>query len=153
MKKRFVRYLSLGITTVMLACGGGDGPAGPSDDDGNGGDGAPTRQILSNPSFGTDIQEIFNRRGCSASVCHGVGLSANLDLRTGAAFANLVNVVSFSDGAFRRVTPNDAQNSYLVMKLEDRQTVGARMPLNSTAVDVIDLTNIRNWIDTGAPNN
>ena len=32
-------------------------------------------------------------------------------------------------------------------------TVGGRMPLNGTALDNIDLTNIKNWINNGAPNN
>ena len=109
--------------------------------------------ILSNPAFGANIQEIFNRIGCSDSTCHGAALSANMDLRSGAAYENLVNVVSFSDAAFMRVSPNDAQNSYIVMKLEGRQTVGDRMPLNRAILDAIDLTNIRNWINTGAPNN
>ena len=80
-------------------------------------------------------------------------MSANLDLRDGAAFANLVNVASFGEPNFQRVTPSDAQNSYIVIKLEGRQAVGARMPLNGTVLDNIDLTNIRNWISTGAPNN
>ena len=108
---------------------------------------------LSNPAFAANIQEIFDRRGCSASSCHGAALSANMDLRSGAAFASIVNVAAFSDGAFQRVTPNDAQNSYLVMKLEGRQTVGDRMPLDGAVLDNIDITNIRNWINTGALNN
>jgi len=109
--------------------------------------------ILTNPSFGENIQEIFNRRGCSAGSCHGSALSGNLDLRSGASFAAMVNVAAFGDGAFQRVTPNDAQNSYLVMKVEGRQTQGSTMPLGGAALDNIDITNIRNWINTGAPNN
>ena len=80
-------------------------------------------------------------------------MSAGMDLRDGAAFANLVNVVAFSEPNFQRVTPSDAQNSYIVIKLEGRQTVGARMPLTGAVLDNIDLTNIRNWISTGARNN
>jgi hypothetical protein len=153
MKESVVGWLFLAVTVVLAGCGGGGSSTGPSDDNGNGDNMPPAREILSNPRFGTNIQEIFNRRGCTASSCHGAALSATLDLRSGTAFTSLVNVTSFSDAAFRRVKPNDAQNSYLVMKLEGRQTVGARMPLNSTALDNIDLTNIRNWINTGAPNN
>ena len=49
--------------------------------------------------------------------------------------------------------PNDAQNSYLVIKIEDRQTVGTRMPQGGNALDSIDVSNIRNWINQGAKNN
>ncbi len=62
-------------------------------------------------------------------------------------------MASFGDGNEVRVIAGDAQNSYLVKKLEGRQTVGARMPLNGAPLDNIDLTNIRNWIDQGAQNN
>lgn len=147
MVQSLVRSLFFGLTFILSACAGDGDATGVDDAD------APVREILSNPAFGENIQEIFDRRGCSATSCHGAATAANLDLRAGAAFGNLVNVVAFGDAAFQRVKPNDAQNSYLVLKLEGRQTVGARMPLNGPALDNIDLTNIRNWIDTGAPNN
>ena len=37
--------------------------------------------------------------------------------------------------------------------LEGRQSVGLQMPRGGTPLDNIDLTNIRNWINNGAPNN
>jgi putative intracellular protease/amidase len=153
MKRTLVRLMGLGMTVVLLGCGGGDDGTGPPSDNENNDNNPSAREILANPEFGANIQEIFNRRGCSSASCHGAALSANMDLRAGAAFASLVNVVAFSDAAFSRVTPNDAQNSYLVMKVEGRQTAGGRMPLGGANLDNIDLTNIRNWIDTGAPNN
>ena len=69
--------------------------------------------------------------------------------------AALVDVPSMWDPAVDRVIPNDAQGSFLVIKLEGRQgpNQGSQMPLNQPALDDIDLTNIRNWIDNGAPNN
>ena len=154
MARPFVRLSVFALTSILFACGGGQGGTGPgSDNPGYGSDDRTARQILSNPAFTANIQEIFDRRGCSASSCHGSALSANMDLRSSAAFASIVDVAAFSDGAFQRVTPNDAQNSYLVMKLEGRQTVGARMPLGGAVLDNIDITNIRNWINSGAPNN
>ena len=44
------------------------------------------------------------------------------------------------------VIPNDAQNSYLVKKLENRQGSGngSRMPIGGSALDNVDLTNIKN---------
>ena len=64
----------------------------------------------------------------------------------------LVDVDAASEN-FKRVLPNDANNSYIVIKLEGRQTVGSRMPLSQSPLDNIDLTNIKNWINNGAPNN
>ncbi|RMH12875.1 MAG: hypothetical protein D6701_13015 [Gemmatimonadetes bacterium] len=79
-------------------------------------------------------------------------MSAGLDLRNAVAYDNLVNVQATSEN-FRRVLPGDPQNSYIVIKLEGRQSVGSRMPLGQAPLDNIDLTNIRNWISSGAPNN
>ena len=39
------------------------------------------------------------------------------------------------------------------MKPENRQSVGQQMPRGETQLDAIDLTNIKNWINNGAPNN
>ena len=125
--------------------GNGNGNGG-----GNGGGGGPV--IKGNPSFATDIQEIFNRKGCTASQCHGVARNAGLDLRAGSAHANLVNVTAQGAGGETRVIPGDAQNSYLVKKLEGRGA-GSLMPLGGTPLDNTDLTNIRNWINQGASNN
>ena len=65
----------------------------------------------------------------------------------------LVNADAWSEPAFKRVLPGDAENSYLVIKLEGRQLVGLQMPLDADPLDEIDLTNIKNWINNGAPNN
>ena len=51
-----------------------------------------------------------------------------------------------------RVIPGNAQDSYLVIKIEGRQGVGSRMPVGG-ALDAVDITNIRNWINEGAKNN
>ena len=65
----------------------------------------------------------------------------------------LVDVPSTSEPGFNRVQPNDATNSYIVIKLEGRQSVGAQMPIIGFPLGRIDMTNIRNWINGGAPNN
>ena len=41
----------------------------------------------------------------------------------------------------------------MVINLEERQVEGGRMPLDLSALDNIDLTNIKNWINNGAPDN
>jgi len=65
----------------------------------------------------------------------------------------LVNVNAAGAAGEVRVIPSDAQNSYLVVKLEGRQSSGTRMPQGGSALDNVDLTNIRNWINQGAANN
>ena len=151
------RRISAAIAAVALlaACGGGDSPSDPGGSgNGNNNGGGSTRQIKTNPSFAADIQEIFTRKGCTAMGCHGDG-SAGLTLGSNASANHgaLVGVPSTSEPDFNRVTPNEATDSYLVIKLEGRQSVGGQMPRGGAPLDNIDLTNIRNWINNGAPNN
>lgn len=135
----------------LSACGGSSSPSSP-------GTPAPTptpppnREILADPSFSTTIQEIFERNSCATSSCHGSSRSANLDLRAGTSYGELVDVQATLE-SFLLVAPGDPEDSYLVIKLEGRQAVGSRMPLVGAALDEIDLTNIRNWIAQGAKNN
>ena len=77
---------------------------------------------------------------------------AGLDLRAGASYGELVSVRAESE-PFLRVVPGDPDGSYLVRKLEGRQSVGDRMPQTGAPLDSIDLANIRNWISQGAPDN
>lgn len=141
------------ICVVLAACSASDSPTDP----GGGGGGGPsdTRTIKANPSFANDITEIFTRKGCTGGSCHGNG-SGGLMLSTSASanHARLVNVKSPNSGEVY-VIPNDAQNSYLVKKLENRQGSGngSRMPVGGSALDNVDLTNIKNWINAGAQNN
>jgi len=112
--------------------------------------------ILTNPSFATDIQEIFGRRGCTASGCHGSAMMGGLGLASAAAsFANLVNVPSVAVNGppgLDRVEPDDIAASYLWLKVSGT-TAGDRMPLGLPPLDDIDQTNIMNWINTGALDN
>jgi hypothetical protein len=136
--------LSLGL--VGVSCGGSD-PVGSGGGPPGGG-----REIKADPSFSSDIQEIFTRKGCTASGCHGSASQGGLDLRPSAAYGELVNVAAQGEDKIR-VIPGDAQNSYLVIKLEGRQSFGSQMPEGGTPLDNIDLTNVRNWITRGALNN
>ena len=80
-------------------------------------------------------------------------VEANLDLREGQAFANLVNVQSIQV-ALDLVEPNDAENSYLVHKLDGRAgIVGDRMPVGAPALSAADIDVIKQWINAGAQNN
>ena len=109
------------------------------------------REIHMQPSFQLHIQEIFVRNNCTD--CHGIG---NGHLLLGPdAEANhmmLVNVPAYSEPKFLLVEPYDTVNSYLLMRLENRQNVGPWMPIG-VPLDGIDLGNIKNWVMNGAPNN
>jgi len=107
--------------------------------------------IIEDPSFSSDIQAIFTNN-CISSGCHNAGAAGGMVLLQGQAYANLVNVASTQEIGKTRVIPNDATNSYIVIKLEGRQTSGSRMPLGST-LHANHIQNIKNWINKGAKNN
>ena len=78
---------------------------------------------------------------------------AGLDLTAGNAYANLVNVRSVQV-ALNRVTPGDAENSYLIHKIDGRAgIVGDRMPTNGPFLTTAQINVIKQWINDGARNN
>jgi len=141
---KFFFALFGGIIYVVSACSNGNSPASA----GGGGTEPP-----SNVSFSSDVQPIFASAGCAVSSCHGSSKSAGLSLTPSEAYDNLVNIPSTEMGSLKRVLPDDAENSYLIIKLEGRQTVGGRMPLTGGALSTRNIQIIRTWIDEGAKNN
>mgnify|MGYP001552093730 FL=1 len=115
-------------------------------------DGPAERVIKDKPSYACDVQDIFERNGFTASGCHATFAASELSLAEGSAYAEIVNVPAVSED-FLLVKPNDPQNSYVVIKVEGRHTVGSRMPLAGVPLDAIDIANLRNWIVQGAQNN
>jgi len=108
--------------------------------------------VKDDPSFASDIQAIFNTT-CTAASCHGGATGqAGLVLLSGQAYNNLVNVASTQAPMTKRVLPGDATNSYIVIKLEGRQTVGTKMP-QTGSLPANALQNIKNWINRGAKDN
>jgi hypothetical protein len=92
---------------------------------------------------------------CALSGCHsgppGGGLPQGMDLSSAdASFASLVNVISSQAPLTARVLPFDADNSYLVHKLEGTQAVGGQMPAAGPPLDAATIDVIRTWIDNGA---
>ena len=134
----------LGLAVAVAGCSTDDTPTSSG--------GNTSRTVKADPSFANDIQEIFNRRGCSGSSCHGSAQSAGLDLRTGNAYGELVGVTATESG-LKRVEAGDAAASYLVVKVEGTQTTGDQMPLGGQPLDATDLQNIKNWVNQGAKNN
>ena len=142
----FLVIAALGLT----ACGDDD-PVNPGP-----GTNPPTdnRMVVADPSFSTVIVDIFSRGGCAAAACHGTASSAGLDLATD-PYADLVDIPSTQVASLDRVEPNNADDSYLVIKLEgtDARMQQEQMPRGGTPLDTIDINNIRNWINMGANNN
>jgi hypothetical protein len=86
--------------------------------------------------------------------CHGgAGAAAGLRLDAGNSFALLVNVPSTQVPTLLRVKPGDAQNSYLVQKIEGRAAVGGRMPLGGNPLPQASIDLVRSWIMAGAQMN
>jgi hypothetical protein len=104
---------------------------------------------------------IFNYRGCNVTTCHGSFSGnppqANLDLRPGAAYANLVGVLAnnaLAQAAGKlRVNPGDAAGSFLSQKVHGTQAAGegSMMPLVGSPLPQIELDLIDAWINAGAP--
>ncbi len=87
--------------------------------------------------------------GCHTGPSSGT-LPGGMDLTSTAhSAASLINVASIENGALKRVLPNDADNSYLIKKLEG--TAGSRMPLGGQPLSTATIAQIRAWITSGAP--
>lgn len=110
-------------------------------------------QPIANPSFVQDIQTAIFNGNCAVGGCHDATASSNLNLSQGNAYNNLVNVTAFQDATKKRVLPSDATNSYLVIKIEGRQSTGSRMPLSRSPLSNAKIQTIKNWINNGANNN
>lgn len=90
------------------------------------------------------------------SACHtgtGAQLPGSMNLTSvSASFANLVGVASVEMSTLQRVTAANADNSYLIRKLEGGPNiVGARMPIGAAVLDQATINAIRQWITNGAP--
>jgi hypothetical protein len=92
------------------------------------------------------------------SGCHSGptsnSLPSGMNLTSAAnSFTALVDVPSLQVGSLNRVTPGDADNSYLIQKLEGTATGGSRMPQGGPFLDQATVDTIRQWITDGAQNN
>ncbi|MGI9258087.1 MAG: Ig-like domain-containing protein [Gammaproteobacteria bacterium] len=98
----------------------------------------------------TSIQDNIFTPTCAG--CHsGPGGAAGLDLTSlSASFNALVNVASAQVGTLSLVNPGDADNSYLIQKLEGTAAVGAQMPRFAPALDQATIDTVRQWITDGA---
>ncbi len=100
------------------------------------------------PTWRSIQDNIFTPR---CITCHqGSGAPANLQLDEDNSFNMLVNIPSSQLSNILRVAPGDADNSYLVQKLEGTQAVGGRMPQGGPFLEQSEVDVVRQWINEGA---
>lgn len=128
----------------------------PSGDGTEGGDFVVEFEVQGiQPSLASIQNNIFTPT-CSVAGCHsgppGPNLPAGMDLSSvNASFSSLVNIASFQEPTILRVAVADADNSYLIHKLEGTSAQGSRMPEGGPFLDQAMIDVVRLWIDTGAP--
>ena len=128
----------------------------PSGDGTEGGDFVVGFEVLGLQPSLTSIQNNIFTPTCSVAGCHsgpsGPNLPAGMDLSSASAsFSSLINIQSIEVSTILRVAVDDADNSYLIHKLEGTSADNLRMPLGGPFLDQATIDVIRRWIDTGAP--
>jgi hypothetical protein len=124
---------------VVTACDGGVTESRQEDC----GPPATTPDTPATVGFHEDILPIFTKYGCASIDCHGGSFPQSDYPLTGYATVFGPGKEAAERGTCD-VLPGDAQNSYLVKKVEGRAEVGARMPLGGDPIAPQDLQTIRN---------
>jgi hypothetical protein len=136
LRRAAARYFSPVVCCTLTACGSGDGFVG------SGGVVGPLE-----PNFNSIQANVFDQY---CVHCHsGANAPARLRLDAANSYANLVGVPSVETGVLR-VAPGNANNSYIIQKLEGTASVGERMPAGLPALPAEDINIIRQWIGAGA---
>jgi hypothetical protein len=140
-----VLLISMLASGILAACGGGSGYGGD--------DGAPPEPPPPS-SFGPNFSEIQDEvftPTCAVSGCHtGAAAPEGLRLDEANSFGMLVGVASSQAPSILRVAPGDADDSYLIQKLEGTASVGAQMPEGGPPLPQDRIDVIRQWITDGA---
>lgn len=143
------------VGLVVAACNGGATPVGDTDDSDVVDTDPADTDVADTDVAGFAAVDTILQRSCATYGCHaGPELNTGLDLSSGQAYANLVNVASAEVPSMDRVEPGDASNSYLIAKLAGTQEAvggsGDRMPspfgLSQSELDLITA-----WVNAGAP--
>lgn len=95
--------------------------------------------------FASQIQPIFD----ACTGCHGESGAADLDLRPGVSYANLVGVSATTNPARLRVEPFEPDESLLLSAVNCTSTGGPAFQMSGTTPEQRAL--IRDWIAQGAP--
>ena len=100
------------------------------------------------------VQNLVFTPSCASVNCHkGSSSQYGLDLSSGTAYSNLVNVPSGQVPTLNLVTRGNPNQSYLVQKIEGTADIGDQMPLNGQPLNTDLQQLLRNWIAEGARNN
>lgn len=131
----------LALSALVVGCGKDSNPGSPS---------PPTTATFA------QIQRDILTPSCES--CHtddGRTPAGSLNLRSTAAYSNLVNRPSAQKSGATLVVAGNAGGSYLVQKLEGAaDIVGVRMPRNGPPyLSDAQIAVIRQWIQGGALNN
>lgn len=128
-----------------------DNSTGSDGGDGNnngGGGGSGGNTIGTEPTF-ENIQMIFNQ-SCGGSGCHVSETTSGVRLDS---YQNVIGSVGVQYGT-EVVNPENADESPLVDKIEsDNPEFGVRMPASGSTLSDSRISQIKEWIDTGAENN
>lgn len=136
-----VLLVSMLASGILAACGGGGG-------NGIGAPPEPPPPASFGPNF-SEIQDAVFTPICTD--CHaGAGAPEGLLLDEANSYGLLVDVPSSEVPSILRVAPGDADNSYLIQKLEGTASAGARMPLTGSPLPQDSINVIRQWISDGA---
>ena len=104
------------------------------------------------PTYSAIYDEVLEPQGCTADRCHG-GLGLKLADKL-AGHASLMGDLGVGACAgMKFVVPGQPDQSLLYRKVVDEMPpCGARMPLSLAPLKPEELTQIRTWIELGAPN-
>lgn len=116
---------------------------------------APTNNTPAAPTFSAVQAQIFDTTCASCHTDVGRNPAGGLNLKSGAAYAALVNVQSTGQPGSVRVIPGNPGGSYLVQKIEGAAGIaGLRMPRNGPPfLSDAQIKMVRDWIQAGALNN
>lgn len=114
-------------------------------------------EMISNgvqPKLSSIQQNVFTPTCAASSACHvGSAPQLGMDLSEGRAYTNSVNTPSVERPQLNRVTPGNATDSYLFMKITgDSRILGSRMPYLASPLRPEEIEAIRTWIENGAMN-
>lgn len=140
MKKRFFIFM-LSLPVITLNACSHDAGTGP--DNGNN-QGNETRATFSS------IQSTVLSPTCAVSGCHNGTQTPNLS--SGVAYSQLVNVQNLIR-TLDYIKPNNADSSYLYLKVIGQNISGLQMPRNGTPLSQAVTDSIKAWINAGALNN
>lgn len=96
--------------------------------------------LTSGPSYAGTIQPLFNAN-CTSAGCHAASGSAGN-----------YNVTTYTGTTAKNVVAFDADGSLLYKRISGA-SAGAQMPTGSPALSVSDQQKIKDWLNSGIPNN